>query len=114
MKFLDKEEYYGNIEYKLFKNSKKKERLLSQFFFRMREGSGKACYFIGITDFGHLYITNIKYLLYSINKFINIIHKHSKFKVRIFVKKPYIFSIIYLYNSSIQHTNDIIDFNIFH
>ena len=113
MKFLDQEEYYGNIEYKLFINVKKKERLLSQFFFRMREGCGKAIYFIGITDNGHLYITNIKYLLYSVNKFINIIKNHSKFKVRVFIKKPYIYSVIYLYNPSILHTNDIIDFNDF-
>lgn len=113
MNFFDKEEYYGNKEYKLFINIKKKERILSQFFFRMREGYGKSYYFIGVTDNGSLYITNIKYLLYSINKFINIIQKHTKFKLRIFVKKPYIFSIIYLYNPEILHTSDIIDFNDF-
>ena len=32
MKFLDKEEYYGNIEYKLFINSKKKNDYCLNFF----------------------------------------------------------------------------------
>tara|TARA_B100000401_G_C52120825_1_gene400299 strand:- start:66 stop:410 length:345 start_codon:yes stop_codon:yes gene_type:complete len=113
MKFLDKEEYYGNIEYKLFINTKKKDRILSQFFFRMREGYGKAVYFIGVKDNGDLYITDMKYLLYSINKFINIIQNHSNFKLRIFKKDSYIFSVIYLHNPSILHNNDIIDFKYF-
>ena len=47
---FEPENYYGNIEYKLYISSKKFDRILSQFLFRMREGNGKAIYIIGITD----------------------------------------------------------------
>ena len=111
MDFLNKEEYYGNIEYKLYINPKKKDRILSQFFFRMREGNGRAFYYIGIHDYGKLYIKELKYLLPSIKTFIDIISKSCKYNVRIFVKKPYVFALVYCYNPAISNYDDIIDFN---
>jgi len=55
---FEPEQFYGNIEYKLYISSKKNERIFSQFLFRMREGNGKAIYIIGITDQGKLHIRN--------------------------------------------------------
>jgi GTPase len=107
LKFFDKESDEGNIEYKLFISKKKcKHRLLSQCFYRIREGNGKAIYIIGITDNGELFITNIKLLIYSIINFINIIKNKCKFKVKLFYNKPYIYSIISVYNTTLQSIND--------
>ena len=113
MNFFERENDLGNIEYKLYINPKKKNRILSQFYFRMHEGAGKAIYLIGVHDLGHLYIKDIQLLLKSINRFINIIEKHAQYKIRIFTSKPYIYSIISLYNSNIPASNNIIDFNFF-
>ena len=110
--FFEPEEFYGNLEYKLYIGSKKNDRILSQFFFRLREGSGKATYIIGITDNGFLQITDIKFIIDSIHNFINIVGKYSTYKIRIFTKKPYVYAIICLQNDSISHINDVIDFNI--
>ena len=46
LSFFPPEQFYGNQEYKLCINPKKKDRILSQFLFRLREGHGKAIYFI--------------------------------------------------------------------
>ena len=54
MNLFGKEPGEGNIEYKLYINPKKKDKLVSQFFFRMREGSGKAIYLLGVHDSGSL------------------------------------------------------------
>ena len=51
---FEPEQFYGNIEYKLYIGSKKNDRILSQFLFRMREGNGKAIYIIGILITAHL------------------------------------------------------------
>ena len=77
---FEPEQFYGNLEYKLYIGSKKNDRILSQFFFRLREGNGKAIYIIGITDNGFLHITNIKLILESIHNFIYILQKNSNFK----------------------------------
>tara|TARA_Y100000739_G_scaffold225126_2_gene230574 strand:- start:34 stop:375 length:342 start_codon:yes stop_codon:yes gene_type:complete len=113
MNFFEKENDISNIEYKLYINPKKKTRILSQFYYRMHEGGGKAIYLIGVHDLGHLYVKDISILLKSINRFINIIKEHAKYKVKIFTNKPYIYSIISLYNSDIPESNNIIDFNQF-
>ena len=103
---FDKEEYYGHLEYKLFINYKKKDRLLSQFFFRMREGNGKATYIIGITDSGQLYFQNIKYVLVSVLLFIKIVKPYCSFKIKFFTYSSYVYSILYLYNTNITDINN--------
>ena len=50
MNFFDRENDLSNIEYKLYINPKKKNRILSQFYFRMHEGGGRAIYLIGVHD----------------------------------------------------------------
>ena len=62
---LEKEKYYGNVEYKLIiKNNINKDRfnrLSTQLKFRLIEGKGKAMYLIGVTDSGILEgISNIE------------------------------------------------------
>jgi len=113
MNFFEKENDLSNIEYKLYINPKKNNRILSQFYFRMREGGGKAIYLIGVHDHGHLYIKDLHILLKSIIRFINIIKGHAQYKIKIFTNKPYIYSIVSLYNSNIPESNNIIDFNKF-
>jgi GTPase len=64
------EEYYGNIEYKLFFNYDKDNPLLTQFRiekyitqlnFRINEGNGLAIYVIGVKDNGFVIgLDNIK------------------------------------------------------
>ena len=111
LKYFDKESDEGNIEYKLFIGKTKcKHRLLSQCFYRIREGNGKAIYIIGITDAGQLVFTNMKTLYLSITNFINIIKPYCKFKMKIFIKKPYVYSIICVYNNKINSIN-YIDYN---
>ena len=112
--FFPQEQFYGNLEYKLYIGLKKNDRILSQFFFRLREGNGKAIYIIGITDSGFLHITNIKFIIESIHNFIRIVGKYSTFKIRIFTKKPYVYAIICLENNKISQINDVIDFNLIH
>ena len=112
LSFFPPEQFYGNQEYKLYINPKKKDRILSQFLFRLREGHGKAIYFIGITDKGSLYITSLKSIIQSILNFIHIIHKFSTYKIRIFTHNTYIYAIICLHNYNLTKINDIIDYNI--
>ena len=71
--FFPQEQFYGNLEYKLYIGLKKNDRILSQFLFRLREGNGKANYIIGITDEGFLHITNIKLIIQSIFNFIYVV-----------------------------------------
>jgi hypothetical protein len=65
---MDKESYFGNIEYKRFIkyshtniNSKKnrKESLISQLKFRLKEGNGTCIYNIGVDDNGEISDINI-------------------------------------------------------
>lgn len=54
-KYMQKEKYYGNKEYKLELiniDKNKVNRLISQFKFRLFEGGGLAWYYIGYTDNG--------------------------------------------------------------
>ena len=110
--FFPPEQFYGNLEYKLYIGLKKNDRILSQFLFRLREGNGKAIYIIGITDEGFLHITNIKLIMQSIFNFIHIVGKYATYKLRIFTKKPYVFAIICLHKPNLLQINDIIDYNI--
>lgn len=113
MNLFGKEPDLGNIEYKLYINPKKKDKLVSQFFFRMREGSGKAIYLLGIHDSGTLHIKNTKYILYNIIRLTKFFKNKANYKLRIFIKKPYIFSIIKFYNTNIESPDNITDFSIF-
>ena len=107
LSFFNKENDYGIIEYKLYINKNKKDRLLSQCFYRIREGNGKAIYIIGITDKGQLAFKNIKPVFYSVNKFINIIKSYCKYKLRFFIHKSYVYAIITIYNANLTSFNYI-------
>ena len=98
---FEPEQFYGNIEYKLYIGSKKNERIFSQFLFRMREGNGKAIYIIGITDKGNLHIKDVKLIYQSIRNFLNIVENYAHFKIRLFTCNSYVYSIISLYNYEI-------------
>lgn len=98
---FEPEQFYGNIEYKLFIGSLKNERIFSQFLFRMREGNGKAIYIIGITDKGKLHIKDVKLIYQSIRNFLNIVENYAHFKIRLFTRNSYVYSIISLYNYEI-------------
>lgn len=113
-KLLDKENYDGNCEYKLFINKKKYINLTTQFFFRLNEGNQKCIYIIGIDDFGYLHIKNFKTILKNTFYFINIINKYQniKYKICFFYINQYIFSIITFYTTLISN-NNFIDFNNF-
>lgn len=52
---LDPEIYYGNTEYKLMikPDNKRKKGLATQMGFRLREGNGRAIYWLGIMDNGY-------------------------------------------------------------
>jgi hypothetical protein len=55
---MEKESYFGNIEYKRyikFSTDKKKTSLTSQLKFRLREGNGNCIYRIGVEDNGEIY-----------------------------------------------------------
>lgn len=75
------ENYYGNKEYKLSLDYKKKSKLYisdilekkaSQMLFRINEGNGKALYLIGVDDNGISKGISIIELLISINNIIKI------------------------------------------
>ena len=66
---LKKEQYYGNIEYKLkFSNITKNrfDKLSTQLKFRLIEGDGIALYFIGVNDNGELIGINHNEMKYSL------------------------------------------------
>lgn len=98
---FEPEEFYGNIEYKLYIGSQKNDRIFSQFLFRMREGNGKAIYIIGITDKGKLHIRDIKLIYKSIKNFLNIVENYAHYKIKLFTYNSYVYSIITLYNYEI-------------
>jgi GTPase len=94
--------YYGNMEYKLYISLKKKERILSQFFFRMREGNGKSIYIIGITDTGFLFIQNLNLIIKSINNLLTIVKKYATYKIKVFTKKSYVYAIVTFLNYNFE------------
>lgn len=106
---FEPEQFYGNIEYKLYISSKKNDRIFSQFLFRMREGNGKAIYIIGITDNGNLHMKNIKLIYQSIKNFLNIVQNYAHYKIRLFTYNQYIYSIITLYNYNIIKKLDFLN-----
>jgi len=107
MNFFDKESDYGNVEYKLSINTFKKDRLLSQCLFRLREGNGKAIYLIGVTDSGNIINNDLDFIIKNSINFINIIKNICKYKIRMFTYKSYyIYSIITLYNSKFAEFNN--------
>jgi hypothetical protein len=109
IKLFDKENDEGNIEYKLIINKKKTTKLITQFFFRLREGNGKCIYIIGIDDNGFLHFTNIKYILLNTLFFIKLIKIYAHFKVKLFIYNKYIYSIICFYNYNINY---LLEFNL--
>ena len=110
--FFDKENDEGNIEYKLIINKKKSYKLLTQFFFRMREGNGKCFYIIGVNDNGFLYFKNIKSVLLNTIFFINLTKKYATFKVKIFTYNNYVYSIISFYNYNYNINNVLSKFSL--
>ena len=63
MLIFSPEEYYGNVEYKLYfnydrdnpiKNQLRIEKYITQLNFRINEGAGYAIYIIGIKDNGYV------------------------------------------------------------
>jgi GTPase len=88
-KHLNKEKDYGNKEYKLELvdiNKDKIDRLITQFRFRLFEGSGLAWYYIGFSDYGiPIGLNKYKYTktLNNILKVINYLElKVLKFIIR--------------------------------
>lgn len=96
MALFSEEDYYGNIEYKLFFNIKNRCRLdkyITQLNFRINEGNGNAIYLIGVSDNGHVIGLNdiqlkhnidiINYMSSKINSKVSLIlnctHKNNKF-----------------------------------
>lgn len=110
---FDKEEYYGNIEYKLIINPLKNINLITQFFFRLREGGGKCFYIIGIDDNGCLHFKNFKIIYKNTFYFINLVKKFTNYKVRFFYNNQYIYSIISFYNYNFINNYNLNDFNNF-
>jgi len=88
---LSPEEYFGNIEYKLYFNISNKHRIekyITQLNFRINEGHGKAIYIIGVTDNG--YIGNIDIDLLDINiLFLNYICKKLNCRLNFILKCNY-------------------------
>lgn len=82
------EEYFGNIEYKLYFNISNKNRIekyTTQLNFRINEGHGKAIYIIGVTDNGH--VGNVDEELLDINiLFLNYISKKIKSRIKTILK----------------------------
>ena len=88
-KYINKEKDYGNREYKLELvdiNEYKIMRLITQFRFRLFEGSGLAWYYIGFSDYGvPIGLNKFKYTqtLENILKVINYLNlKILKFIIR--------------------------------
>ena len=55
--FIEKEQYYGNVEYKLkfeYMNDLKIKKYATQMKFRIIEGNGEAVYLIGVQDNGQI------------------------------------------------------------
>ena len=55
--FIEKEQYYGNVEYKLkfeYMNDLKIKKYATQMKFRIIEGNGEAIYLIGVQDNGQI------------------------------------------------------------
>ena len=55
--FIEKEQYYGNVEYKLkfeYMNDFKIKKYATQMKFRVIEGNGEAVYLIGVQDNGQI------------------------------------------------------------
>ena len=55
--YIEKEKYYGNVEYKLkfiHMNESKIKKYATQMKFRLIEGNGEAVYLIGVQDNGQI------------------------------------------------------------
>lgn len=73
-----KENYYGNREYKYKMtniDSSKLEKRATQCLFRITEGNGNACYFIGLDDNGNILGINMDDLIETLNNLLMIIDK---------------------------------------
>ena len=89
---LAKEEYYGNIEYKVkFENmnDSKIKKYATQMKFRIIEGNGYAIYLIGVSDDGYIKgvsNTEIDKILDTMNKICNEINSNVEEKFIINIK----------------------------
>lgn len=100
---FDKEDYYGNIEYKLIINNNNKNNLLTQFFFRLEEGNGFCIYILGIDDNGNLLLSDFKVLYKNIISLINLVKQYATYKILICKKNNYIYAIISFYNHNFKN-----------
>ena len=75
--FIEQEQYYGNVEYKLRFESMDEDKIkkyATQMKFRLIEGKGEAIYLIGVEDNGQI----IGLPHSDIDSSIDIIHKITK------------------------------------
>ena len=86
LKLLEKENDLGNVEYKsvINKSKNRKENLITQFFFRLREGNGISKYIIGIDDNGNLLFKKLKDILNSVLYFYKITKDLAECEVKIY------------------------------
>ena len=75
--FIEQEQYYGNVEYKLRFESMDEDKIkkyATQMKFRLIEGNGEAIYLIGVEDNGQI----VGLPQSDIDSSIDIIHKITK------------------------------------
>jgi len=106
MPFLNKEQEYGNIEYKLHLNNISDDKIIkysTQMNFRLNEGNGLVFYIIGIKDNGcitGLNKINIEESINNLKKIANSLYPlEIKYEIFQINKKKY-FSIVKLINKN--------------
>ena len=102
MYMFQKEEYYGNIEYKLKftpKNINKIHKYITQLNFRINEGNGRCIYIVGISDDGYINGLDKDSISTTIN-FVNYMCQKINLDIKLILRSNYldktflIFSII--------------------
>jgi len=109
LKLLEKENDLGNVEYKslINRNKNRKENLLTQFFFRLREGYGISKYIIGIDNDGYLLFKELKDILKSVLYFYNITKDLAECEIKIYKYRGYIFSVLCYKNKKYENINNL-------
>lgn len=90
--FIEKEQYYGNVEYKLkfeYMNDTKIKKYATQMKFRIIEGNGEAIYLIGVRDNGQIVgqqESDIEYSLDILRRMADEINSNIKQVIKINVE----------------------------
>lgn len=90
--FIEKEQYYGNVEYKLkfeYMNDTKIKKYATQMKFRIIEGNGEAIYLIGVRDNGQIVgqqESDIEYSLDILGRMADEINSNIKQVIKINVE----------------------------